>query len=96
MRSARVAGKYREFVPTTDERKMGILPGDEINALEPDFGRIGIAICFDLNFLDLMERWRERAGGGHPLLAERVRGRPIARVLGAPHGRLSRQRIEDG
>ena len=59
-RHGSVAGRYRKFVPTIGELEKGISPGTEIQALRTDFGSIGIAICFDLNFRDVEDAWRRQ------------------------------------
>jgi beta-ureidopropionase len=33
-----------------------VIAGSEVKAFDTDFGRVGLAICFDLNWPDL---WRE-------------------------------------
>jgi len=59
-RRGEVAGTFRKYVPTTGELDLGILPGTEIRAVKTDFGRIGASICFDLNFRDVENAWREQ------------------------------------
>lgn len=49
-RSGQLVGKYHKAYPTILEMELGILPGTEVSALETDFGRLGAAICFDLNY----------------------------------------------
>ncbi|NQU75233.1 MAG: carbon-nitrogen hydrolase family protein, partial [Planctomycetes bacterium] len=56
-RGGRIAGMYHKHVPTIGELEKGISPGTEIPAFETDFGRIGIAICFDINFPDIAEQF---------------------------------------
>jgi len=50
-----VAGVYHKVHPTIGEIESGITPGTEARVFDTDFGRIGMAICFDLNFRDIME-----------------------------------------
>src|SRR5690606_6188012 len=47
--------EYRKMFPTDYEMEAGILPGDSTPAFETPFGRIGMAICFDLNFREVIE-----------------------------------------
>ena len=54
-RRGNVAGVYDKMHPTIGELEQGIVPGTEPVAFETDFGRIGMAICFDLNFRDVAE-----------------------------------------
>jgi predicted amidohydrolase len=54
-RRGEVAGIYHKIHPTIGEIRRGITPGTEASVLETDFGRIGCAICYDLNFRDVIE-----------------------------------------
>jgi hypothetical protein len=47
---------YDKYHPTLWEIEAGILPGDHAAAAECDFGRVGFAICFDLNFDEIRAR----------------------------------------
>ena len=53
-RKGKVAGVYRKYYPTIGELELGIRPGAELPVFQTDFGRLGIAICFDLNFHEVM------------------------------------------
>ena len=53
-RSGEIAGIYDKKHPTIGEIEDGVAPGDGAPTFETDFGRIGMAICFDLNFRDIM------------------------------------------
>jgi hypothetical protein len=54
-RQGEVAGIYHKMHPTIGEIRAGITPGAEATVFETDFGRIGCAICYDLNFRDVIE-----------------------------------------
>ncbi len=54
------AGSYHKIHPTIDEIKCGISPGTEQSVFRADFGTLGFAICFDLNFRDVIEGLAER------------------------------------
>lgn len=54
-RQGQVAGVYHKMFPTIGEIDSGIVPGTETPVFETDFGRIGLAICFDLNFRPIIE-----------------------------------------
>jgi hypothetical protein len=41
--------------PGDGEMKLGIIPGTEATVLPTDFGKIGMAICFDMNWRPLWE-----------------------------------------
>jgi len=49
-REGKVAGVYSKNHPTIWEMEQGILPAFETPVIECDFGRVALAICFDLNF----------------------------------------------
>lgn len=52
-RNGEVAGVYNKNHPTIDEIDNGILCGHDAPVIECDFGRVALAICFDLNFDEL-------------------------------------------
>lgn len=49
-RAGEVVGVYHKMRPTRGELDIGITPGSDAPAFEADFGRVGFAICFDMNF----------------------------------------------
>lgn len=60
-RQGRVAGQYNKIYPTEQELRDGISPGEtDPPVFETDFGRIGIQICFDVNWWDTWKRLKER------------------------------------
>jgi predicted amidohydrolase len=50
-----VIGAYHKIHPTIGEIEMGITPGTEARVFDTAIGRIGMAICYDLNFPDVRE-----------------------------------------
>jgi predicted amidohydrolase len=54
-RNGQPMGSYHKIHPTIGEIEAGITPGTDPVVFETDFGWIGCAICFDLNFRDVME-----------------------------------------
>lgn len=54
-RRGEIAGIYHKIHPTVGELRLGVTPGTEMPVFETDFGRIGCAICFDLNFREVIE-----------------------------------------
>jgi hypothetical protein len=58
-RKGKVAGVYNKNHPTIGEMKSGILAGKDALIIECDFGRIAMAICFDLNFDELRLKYVE-------------------------------------
>lgn len=55
-RKGQVLGYYSKMFPTIGELEQGITPGDDASVFDTDFGRVGFAICFDLNFPEVAER----------------------------------------
>lgn len=59
-RKGEVVGYYdKNYVVPWETPVCGILPGEDITVFECDFGRVGAVICFDLNFEELREKYRE-------------------------------------
>lgn len=58
-RRGEVAAVYHKIHPTIGEIEMGVTPGTETVVAETDFGRVGFAICYDLNFRDVGEGNRD-------------------------------------
>ncbi|MCE5276470.1 MAG: carbon-nitrogen hydrolase family protein [Planctomycetaceae bacterium] len=52
-RQGEIVGVYHKNVPTHGELDMGIIPGTETPVFETDFGRVGLTICFDLNYWEV-------------------------------------------
>ena len=50
-----VFGVYHKMFPTTGELAAGVVPGDETTVFDTPWGRIGAAICFDMNFHEIMD-----------------------------------------
>jgi carbon-nitrogen hydrolase len=55
-RNGQVAGIYDKNFPTPDEMQR-ITASDKVGLIQTDFGTVGCAICFDLNFDELRERY---------------------------------------
>lgn len=51
-RQGRVAGKYRKVYLPREEMQAGLTPGDSYPTFLTDFGRIGIMICWDVQYPD--------------------------------------------
>ena len=64
-RGGRISTVYHKIHPTINEIEMGVTPGTEAVVVETDKGRVGFAICFDLNFRDVAEG---NAAGGAELV----------------------------
>jgi beta-ureidopropionase len=54
-------GTYAKRHPTEGEIEGGIVPGRAAGVFDTDIGRIGLAVCFDLNWREL---WSEMKAGG--------------------------------
>jgi hypothetical protein len=67
-RQGQVAGVYDKHFPYWDELYLQppVLPGAEIPVFETDFGRLGLATCFDMNFPEV---WKKLAEQGAELVA---------------------------
>ena len=51
-RQGRVAGKYRKVYLPREEMDGGLTPGDSYPTFQTDFGRIGMMICWDVQYAD--------------------------------------------
>jgi len=56
-RNGEVTGIYDKNFPTIREMEGGIRASDEAKVISCDFGRVAIAICFDLNFDELRMKY---------------------------------------
>jgi predicted amidohydrolase len=54
-RSGTIAGWYQKTHPTIAERKLGMVPGNELNIVELDFGRIGTMTCMDIEYPEVAQ-----------------------------------------
>ncbi len=52
-REGEIAGVYHKNFPTHGELDIGIIPGTETPVFETDFGRVGLCICFDINYWEV-------------------------------------------
>ncbi|HCK16028.1 TPA: hypothetical protein DHW51_18030 [Candidatus Poribacteria bacterium] len=52
-RGGQIAGVYHKNFPTHGELDIGIIPGTEAPAFQTDFGRVGLSICFDINYWEV-------------------------------------------
>lgn len=59
-RNGNVTGVYNKNFPTIGEMEAGIKAGKEAPVFQCDFGRVACAICFDLNFDELRQRYAEQ------------------------------------
>lgn len=57
-RNGEIAGIYNKNYPTVGETAVwGIRAGKDSPVFQTDFGRVGMVICFDLNFHEVLERY---------------------------------------
>ena len=59
-RRGEIVGVYHKYYPTVLEIESGITPGTEFTVLDTDIGRVGLSICFDLNFYDVADGLAEK------------------------------------
>jgi len=64
-RGGKLVGTYAKQHPTEGEIDCGVVPGSDTTAFDTDFGRVGLAICFDLNWQPM---WAEMAEQGADLV----------------------------
>ena len=57
----KIEGMYHKMYPTIDEVAEGCTPGDGPVVIDTAIGRIGVVICFDLNFIELQQAYRKLA-----------------------------------
>lgn len=61
-RDGQVAGVYDKNHPTIPEMEQpGVVPGTRATTVDCEFGRVGFAVCFDLNFHPIREQYVEAA-----------------------------------
>lgn len=53
-------GAYTKNHPTEGEINNGVTPGSDAPTFDLDFGRIGVAICFDINWPGLWQTYAEK------------------------------------
>lgn len=51
-RDGRLAGKYRKVYLPREEIEAGLTPGNDFPIFRTDFGRIGVMICWDVQYAD--------------------------------------------
>lgn len=98
-RSGRLVGLYSKTHPTEGEIDGGVTPGSGARVFDTDIGRIGLAVCFDINWPSLwsdMKRngaelicWISAYEGGLPLQAQASLHRlPIVTSVWPYHARI--------
>jgi len=60
-RRGKLAGVYRKYIPVFPEFDKGTCSGEGPVAIPTEYGPIGCAICFDLNFSELRELYKPLA-----------------------------------
>ncbi len=56
-RTGKIAGTYHKNFPTISEMEQGVIPGDQTPVFQCDFGKVAMAICFDLNYDELRSKY---------------------------------------
>lgn len=65
-RQGNLVGKYDKNYPVESEIDFGIQPGTELPIFNLDIGRVGVLICFDINW---PAAWKQLAEAGAELIA---------------------------
>jgi predicted amidohydrolase len=60
-RDGQLIGRYDKMFPTESELAKGVVPGNEVCVFDTDFGRVGLLICFDLNFTEVRDGLKRAA-----------------------------------
>ena len=58
-RKGEVVGSYHKNYLPFGEEESGVVHGKEASLIQCDFGSVGMAICFDLNFEELRQRYEK-------------------------------------
>ena len=58
-RKGEISGIYNKNFPTIGEMQAGIRAGNKAPVFNLDFGTVGCAICFDLNFDELLKEYQQ-------------------------------------
>lgn len=76
-RRGELIGQYDKIHPVLPEMDRGVTPGDAVRVFETDFGRVGLAICFDIGWPAVWDElgrqgaeivfWPSAYDGGFPL-----------------------------
>jgi len=98
-RHGELLGAYNKNHPTEVEIINGVTPGHKAPTFQLDFGKIGVAICFDINWPELWQNYAEKGvdfiawlsayEGGFPLQAYAWQYKtPIITSVWPYHGRV--------
>jgi beta-ureidopropionase len=58
-RDGKLFGSYKKNYPVESEIVNGVIPGIDVPVFDLDFARIGVAVCFDLNWPEIWKRFAE-------------------------------------
>jgi len=97
-RSGNIVGEYVKKYATQGEMDCGVFPEDTQNVFTTDFGKIGMSICFDINWPDVWTSleneaeivfWISAYEGGFPLQARAwLHHLPIVSAVMSYHGKV--------
>lgn len=88
-RQGQVSGCYDKYFPYWDELRLNppVTPGEDIPVWDVDFGRLGAAICFDMNFPEIWQvlgeqhaeivAWSSAVSGGLSLQSHAIQNHYI-------------------
>jgi beta-ureidopropionase len=98
-REGNLAGSYTKQYPVESEINNGVTPGSTTPVFDLDFAKVGVAVCFDLNWPDIWQRfcnenieiafWISAYEGGFPLQSYAWKNKyPIVSSVWPYHARV--------
>lgn len=57
-RKGKIVGEHRKTVLVRREINNGYLPGDSLEAIETEFGKIGVCVCFEVHFPEIAREYK--------------------------------------
>jgi predicted amidohydrolase len=57
-RTGDIVGEHSKTTPTGGERRDGFLPGKDITAIDTEFGKIGVCVCYEMHFPEIAREYR--------------------------------------
>jgi len=57
-RSGKIVGEHSKTTPTGGEREEGFKPGKNITAVDTEFGKVGVCVCYEMHFPEIAREYR--------------------------------------
>ncbi len=57
-RKGEIVGEHSKTTPTGSEREEGFQPGKEITAIDTEFGKVGVCVCYEMHFPEIAREYR--------------------------------------